>query len=911
MLVGREREQRVLAEAVAGARVGTASALVLVGDAGIGKSALLDDAIERAGDMQVLRARGSRPERDVAFAGLLQLVRPALGRLDGLPRPQAEALSVALALREGVVADRFAVGAACLALFAACAEDRALLIVVDDAHLWDGPSAQSVAFAVRRLVADRVAFLAASRPEPETALLASGIAELRLGGLPPTASAELIRRSADHAPAPETMRRLQEACAGNPLALEELARDVAVIERLPPGIPVPVPRALADAFRRRTGGLTAPAREALLLVALVGGDLALAQRVSHHSGCDLGALGEAEAAGLVHIDGGRVHFRHPLVSAGVYADATPGDRRRMHLAVSAALPEQDLERRAWHRAAAATTPDASLAADLLEVGRRAARRGAHAVAVTAFERAGELSGLEGAPGAPSRAECWFAAGEAAWLAGQAAHAEKLLARAADDPRLEHAVSGLRGRIALRAGSLESARSLLWRTAEVAAGNDPADAVLLFAELISACFYLGATDDGMAAASRIEQLLESDLPDSARLPGLMAVGVARVLAGDQGIAQIRAAVTELGSLPAWADDPRRPAWAVMGPLFLRESDSGRELVRHAVDELRARCALGTLPSLLFHTARLDATSRRWQLALSGYDEGARLSRETGQSTDLAMCLAGQAWLEARLGLLGDCRAHAEEAVALATAHHIHQARVWVGHALGDAALGEGALEEARRRYDEVEHVLAEIGLRDVDLSAEPELAEVLGRLGDVDRAADLVRAHRSRAEIKGQPWALARAERACGILADAEHRDEHFRAALAFHASTPDDFETARTQLAYGEALRRDRRRVSAREPLRDAVTTFGALGAARWVDRSIAELEAAGERTQRPGDSPLAILTPQERHIAELLSTGQTTRQAAGALFLSAKTVEYHLRHIYTKLGVRSRAELAEAMTER
>jgi DNA-binding CsgD family transcriptional regulator/tetratricopeptide (TPR) repeat protein len=912
VLIGRDSERHVLARAVSGARVEATSALVLVGEAGIGKSALLADAVEQARDMQVLKAAGSRPEREVAFAGLHQLLRPVLPALDRIPGPQADALSIALALREGVIADRFAVGAACLSLFSVCAEERALLVVVDDAHLWDRPSAEAVAFAVRRLVADRVAFLAASRPLDGVPLLESGLPQLHLGGLDAVACEELVRRSSDRVVAPETMTRLQDASGGNPLALEELSRDLDVIEGLPPGTPVPVPRALADSFRRRTEGLSALGREVLVLAALCDGDLALTAHAAQHLGADVSALAEAESAGLVRIEAGEALFRHPLVAAGVYTDAGPAVRRRTHLAVAAALPEQDLERRTWHRAAAATGPDEVLAAELREVGRRADRRGAHAVATTAFERAAALVPVSDRSLVGERAACYLAAGESAWLAGQAARAEQLLERAEEDPGNAVAVSGLRGTIALRAGSLELARTLLRRTAEAAAPQDPVTAIGLLADLVTACFYLGAARDGLTVARRIEELLDRPVPDSARVLGRMAAGVARVIAGEDGIDQIRTAVAELGSTPAWADDQRRPAWTVLGPLFLRESDIGRALVDHAMNELRQQCALGTLPMLLFHTARVDATSDRWQAARSAYDEGIRLARETGETTDLAMSLAGLAWLEARMDLRDDSRAHAHEAAELAAGHQIHVARAWTDYALGDLALVGGSVTEAVDRYAELDRLLAEIGFLDVDLSPGPERVEALVRLGRQEEAAPIAGTYHRRARAMGQPWALARAERALGIgAASGTEAERHFSAALELHAATPDLFECARTQLAYGAALRRTRKRVAARPPLRAAVATFGELGAPAWLEQAVVELEATGDVAQRPGESPLTSLTPQELHIARLLGSGQTTREAAGTLFLSPKTVEYHLRHIYTKLGIRSRDELAAVVAGR
>jgi DNA-binding CsgD family transcriptional regulator len=341
--------------------------------------------------------------------------------------------------------------------------------------------------------------------------------------------------------------------------------------------------------------------------------------------------------------------------------------------------------------------------------------------------------------------------------------------------------------------------------------------------------------------------------------------------------------------------------VIAALFLRESDAGRALLQQAMLERREQVALGTLPGLLFVLARDDATTDRWADAATSYDEGIRLSRETGQTTELVMNLAGQAWLAAHQGR-AECQLLAAEALHLCTERQIHLGTVWSLFALGDLELGRGDPASALPQYERLVDVLAAYGLKDADLSPAPELVEVYLRLGRADEAEEVAREYAVLAEAKGQPWSLARAARTRGLV---EESEADFETALGWHAETLDVFELARTQLTYGGWLRRARRRVDARTQLRQAVEAFDALGAAGWADQAAAELKATGETARRRVPSFVDELTPQERQIAVLLADGQSIREAAARLFLSPKTVEYHLRKVYAKLGIHSRGELA------
>ncbi|SFF85409.1 ATP-binding protein [Blastococcus tunisiensis] len=908
MLLGRERERSLIAGLLSGARVGQSAVLVLTGDAGIGKSTLLDDAAASAAGMQVLRATGTESETEVPFGALLQLLRPALVHLDRIPAPQAEALGSALALRPGTGSDRFAVGAATLSLLSRFAEDGALVVLVDDAHLLDQPSAQALVFAARRLTADPVVLLAAVRDGRPSALTDAGLPVLHVGGLSPAASGELLT-STGRRLGSSVAARLHEATGGNPLALLELVDDVPLVESLPPGAPVPVPARIARAFALRADRLSAPARTAVLVAAVGGADLAVVARACGLLGIDAAVLDEAEAAELLRVAAGVVAFRHNLVRSAVWSEAHPGLRRDVHRAVAAALPEDDVDRRAWHLAEAALGPDEDTALVLDAAAARARDRGAHAVAATASERAARLS-----PEPAGAVHRLVAAADSAWRAGLAGQATALLARAEElpqPPALRVSASGLRGTIAARTGSVESARDELMAAADLSAPTDPDTAILLLADAILACFILADIATVADAAARIDRLVYRAVTEPARWTAAVATGGAGVLTGHGGPERIRRAVRLLRPEGPLLRDPRLAPWLVLGVLFLRERGTGRDVVTTVVDDLRRRSDLGGLPFLLFLIARDQATDDRWDLAEVNYTEGIQLARETGSTSDLAACLAGLAWLEARLGREAACRAHAAEALEICAPRHLATFQVWSLSALGGLELALGRPQQALEHLRRLDALLAGVGLVDVDLSPAPELAEAMVHLGRTGEARAQAARHAARAAEKGQPWALARAARAVALTCEDPEFDREFARALDFHERTPDRFELARTQLAYGARLRRARRRVDARVQLRAALDTFDALGAAPWAEQAAGELRATGETAQRRGADTVGDLTPQELQIATLLAGGRTTREAAAALFLSPKTVEYHLRHVYQKLGVSSRAALSSRLTER
>jgi DNA-binding CsgD family transcriptional regulator len=899
MLIGRDAERRAIERLVAGARVGSSGVLLITGEPGIGKTALVTETATLAAGLRVLRARGTEAEREIPFGALHQLLRPALGELDRIPAPQREALAAALALSttsepfSTSPQERFAVGAATLSLVCRFAERAPVAVLVDDAHLLDLPSAEAILFAARRLVADPIVLVIAARAGEVHPLAQADLPQLQLGGVGLAAAQELV----GGLPV-DLVASLHRTVAGNPLALLELARDPEQLQRVPPGVPVPVPALLADAFATRAHKLSKAAQTALLVASVDDGDLGVVARACADLKVDVAVLAEGEQASLVKLKDGRVEFRHPLVRSAIYASAEPAQRRAVHLAVANAV--QDDDRRAWHLSETVLGTDDAVAAALELAGNHAVDRGAHAVAATAFERSAHLTGTTGA-----RALRLVAAGRAAWFAGMPERADGLLNEALtyDPPStVRTQANELRGDIAVKCGSPARARDIL--VAAAAETTDPETAVGLLADVVNACFRLGDAATALKAGDDLTKLLQQVERPGTRVIGLLASGIAKVLSGRGGTDEIRQAVALAPSVTL-DRDRRRQIWMILAPLFLRETGTGRALIEEAMRERRDQVAVGVLPAVLFHLARDDATTDRWADAAASYDEGVRLSREIGQTTELAINLAGLAWLSAHQGRETECRALAAEAMEICAERQIHLGLVWSLFALGDLALGKGDPQGALPQYERLAEVLTSLGVLDPDLSPVPELVEVYLRLGRVEEAAAAARAFAVRAGEKGQPWAQARAARALGLVEEDEQR---FQQALEWHARTLDVFETARTRLVYGAWLRRTRRRVDAREQLRHAVAAFDQLGAPGWADQAAAELKATGETARRREPSTADDLTPQERQIALLLADGQSIRSVAARLFLSPKTVEYHLRKVYTKLGIHSRTELAEIL---
>lgn len=883
--------------------MGTSGVLVLSGEAGIGKTALLADAASLSNGLRLLRIQGIEAEHMLPFAGLLQLLRPILQLIDRIPPLQRSALSSALMLdTPAAEPNRFAIGAGTLSMITLAAEDVPIAIFVDDAHLLDPPSADALIFAARRLGSDAIALLATVRDGEPGSAAWRVLPMMPISGVDLDAAARLL---AGPAPGVRTdqLVRLYRATAGNPLALLELASQLDRVDLVPEGFPLSVSEALTRAFIGRAAGLSTDVRTALLIAAADNAAPAVVHAACQTLGLSGSLLSAAEDAGLISVAPDRISFRHPLVRSAVYADADPEQRRAAHRALAAVLPRTDVHRIAWHLAESVVDPDEPTAATLESVADRAARQGAYATATNAYERAAALSidarGIRRL----------VAAADAAWAAGQPDRTNQLLdhALAADpDPRLRAHIHELRGGVAVRCGSLDVALYTLQQAAATIEEDDPDGAVRLLADAVHVSFYLTSPSAARLAAAEIERLLPRTDDPATRALGTVATGMSLVISGSgrRGAATISAASPQLIALEDLANDRFRIPLRLQSALWLRESTQTRQMIGRTIDALRTEGALSNLPYLLMQTARVAATTDSWDEAETEYQEAIRLAGEIGLSTDLAMAGSGLTCVLARRGKVDDFERTIAVAGPIAEQNHVRLASCWFDFAAGDLDCGRGRIVEALGCYRRLVGRLTADRFADPDQWPTAELVECLLQLDRQEEAERAAREFMSMADGKGQPWSLARAERALALCGDSP--EDRFEAALAWHTLTADRYETARTQLAYGAWLRRSRRRADARSRLAAALDAFDELGAVPWADRAANELLATGATVHRRSADPITELTGQERQIAQLLASGRTTREAAAALFLSPKTVEYHLRHVYWKLGIRSRQELAE-----
>ncbi len=909
MLLGREPELLAIDGALAAARLGKSSRLVIRGEPGIGKSALLQHAIAQAAAMRVMTARGVEFEANVPFAGLHELLQPALKMLDRLPPIHASALRSSLGLGARIEADRLIIGAAVLGLISAYADEGPLLITVDDAQWLDQASSEAIGFAARRLSEDPVALLIAVRDEEDSPLLVAGLPELKLRGLDQPSSTALLEGAVAGQISSDLARWMLNATGGNPLALLELGPEASRMSASPHDN-LPVAIGVERAFLRRADGLSKGARLVLLVVAASGTpELGVVQRAAAALGLNPADVEEAEAAGrLVTQRGDRIEFAHPLARAAIYHSASPAERRAAHRALANVNGADDSDRRAWHLGAAASGWDAEAAAALEGAARRARESTGYAAAASAWAESARLTEpLE------LRAARLFNAADNAWLGGRAEEAVDLLGGArklAQELRLRVDIDNLDGHIAMRRGSVIDGYRLLVRTAEAIEPVDRLKAIRILADAVISRFGAGHPSDTLVAARKALELGRPTDPPESAVVAQVAYGALAVLAGrgSDGPAHLHESVGLFKVVPADSADPLLLLCAAVAGLFLREADAQRYLLDRAVGQARERAPAAALPAVLFMLGRDAAATDRWSLARARYEETARVARETTQFTWLAGAVAGLAWLDALEGRADECRAHAAEAAELAEQYGMGLYKAWSMIALGQLELGLGQPERALHHLLECAAFLESIAIDDPDISPAPDIVEALTRLGRLPEAREIWERYQPAAEAKGQPFALARAARARALVAGDDGFAEEYETALKHHAAASDIFERARTHLYFGERLRRTRRRVDARRQLQAALKTFDELGAAPWVERALAELQASGETARVRDDRYRRQLTPQELQVAVALAEGATTREAAARLYLSPKTVEYHLRHVYDKLEIRSRDELRTAL---
>jgi DNA-binding CsgD family transcriptional regulator len=903
VLVGRESECARIDEVLERARRGRSGALVLRGEPGIGKTALLAYAVERAHDMRVVSALGVETETELDFSALLEVCRPILDHLDDVPARQAEPLRVALGLATGHASDRFMIGAATLSLLAAAGEARPVLVVIDDAQWLDRTSADAFVFAARRLDADPVCVLFAAREGDERTFEAPGIGSLPVAGLDRTSASSLLARNA--AIVPEVVDRLWHATAGNPLALLELPRILSVGQLAgsePLEDPVPTGASVERAFARRAHALPRDAQRALLVAAVAtSDDIATISGAAVMLGAEASALEIAEDAGLIQVRGGRILFRHPLVRSAVYHAAAPSDRRAAHRALAATIRTDTLpEQRAWHLAAAALGPDEDAAGALAAAAENALLRAGYASAAAALERAAQLT-----PEDDRRRRRLVSAADAFWQAGRSESSRALLEGALEgcsDPQLTADAHHLLAKIEYHSGPPMPAHRRLVDAARLVEELAPAKAVAILSDAVEACVYAAEPEPGAEAALRARELAPRD---GSYADFMAEVNLAEQLffAGHADIGQpmFERALAIFKASDELQGDPRVATRAAIALCWLERGVEAHEQALQAAALARRQGAIGALPYALMVVTWACKRVGQWQEGIAAGSEGFALAREMEQTTIMIDCLAELSIIEAQRGDEMQCRSHCDEVKAISAKLGLGNRAAFNACVVGCLELALGKLESAAAGFETCALWEEDVGVHAVEAVPIPDLVETYVRLGRIDDA----RAALARLRAGGSPrFAPVLAARCEGLLAGDDDFADHFRRSLELHPENDDVFGRARTQLCFGERLRRSGRRVEAREQLRAALQTFERLGAGPWEDRARAELRASGERLRRRQPHEAEELTPQELQIAIQVAEGKSNKDVGAALFISHKTVEFHLGRIYRKLGIRSRAEL-------
>jgi len=897
-LFGRRAEQERLRALLDGARDRRSGSLVLVGEPGAGKSALIEDVRRVASEMTVLEARGVESEAELPFASLHQLLRPTFDLLDRLPAPQASALRAAFGLGDGDAPDLYRVPLAVLTLLAEAAEERPLLCLIDDAHWMDRDSEQALTFAARRLQADGVVILFAARVGQ---FEAGSLPQLQLEPLDGHAVEALLAERAGAPVAPDVAAAIAAATGGNALAVVELA-SLLTREQLrgrePLPRPLPMSAGVEGRFADQVRELPAPARLLLLVAAADDtGRPDVIAGAARRLDSDFGALDAAERAGLIRVDAAEVRFRHPLIRSAVYGTTTFTERGAVHRALADVLREGgEIDRYAWHRAAATLEPDEAVAAELEEAALRARARNAFAAASAAAERAADLS--------PSPAEKGRRLAEAAsdaWLTGLLPQAARLLAAAeplVDDPVLLANCHRLRGSIELAAGTTTTAITMLITGARRLAGVDPRRSLELLALAAEGASLTLDTEASRSIGETAAALDVGEEDEHDRFFIALLVGFTQHLAGDSrtGIAAIREALTIAEDE---YDDVDLLLAAGRAGFYVGDDDAALRFHNRIVSRARSIGSVGCLAIGGTRLALAEILTGRWSEANATAEETVRLAEDTSQIELEAHALMWLALIAAWRGDEERSTGYVERARALTAARPIRlidDAGRWVAGAI---ELGVGRAAAALAQLAAIEHPV-------IALLASLDRIEAGAGSGETGRAHRWLNDLASFADATDATWARARVAHCRALMAEEPGEKESlFVSALSEHADSGRPFERARTQLAFGEFLRRNRRRVDAREHLRSALETFDALGARQWAQRARAELRATGENARAPQPESTARLTAQEFRIATFVSQGLSNREVAAQMFLSPRTVDFHLRNIFAKLEIASRTELA------
>ncbi|WP_101951077.1 LuxR family transcriptional regulator [Mycobacterium sp. 3519A] len=915
-LRGRDSECETLRGLLSTARSGTSQVMVLRGEAGVGKTALLDFVSDNSSEFRCVRVAGVESDMELAFAGLQQLCAPLLEHLDELPEPQREALNVAFGRGVGAPPDRFLVGLAVLSLMAAAATTQPLLCIVDDAQWLDAVSVQTLAFVARRLLAEPVAVLFAARDRGAAAL--SGLPKLPVTGLSDGDARELLDSVMVGSVDPRVRDRIVAETRGIPLALLEVPRSVSATE-LAGGFWISGKRssaaALEDGFVSRIQALPEPTQRLLLLAAAEPvGDAALFLRAAAQLGIPVDALAPAEADGLIEF-GPRMRFHHPLMRSAAYRAADLIDRRTIHRALADATdPQSDPDRRAWHAANAAAGPDDCVAAELEASASRAQSRGGIAAAAAFLERATALTSepaLRSARAlAAARAKRDAAAPEAAYelLAiaelGQLSNLQKAeVARL----RAQMQFARSRGGHAGAPSVFATARELLDAAKQLENLDDYA-ASETYAESIAAILYAGrlgepgALSDAAAAAGAV-------IDRSSAAPrgiDLMLKGIAERITGgvSAGAGPLRAALDAMCEL-AHSNDLQVRRWMVPAFPILQESAAHDLWDESAIEELssavvrqaRDAGALDVLPRALVYRAGAHLLAGEFAASATLIEEANSISASTDHLSPVRYhSLLLSAWR-------GDA-ADAVKAIESATADGIARGE---GRLLGLTGYATAVLYNGLGRYDEAAAAAAEAS-RYEDLGFYGwglfELIEAATHSGDGETAAAAVARFEAHAGASGTDWRLGALANAQALVADDEHADALYTEAIERLGRTRVVVHLARAHLHYGEWLRRVNRRIDARRQLTDAHELFTKMGANAFAERARRELVATGETVRNKPHSSGGELTAQEAQIARLAGDGLTNQEIGAQLFISTHTVEWHLRKVFAKLGIKSRRQL-------
>jgi DNA-binding CsgD family transcriptional regulator len=901
-LRGRADECGFLDEFVSSIRQSESRSLVIRGEAGIGKTALLDYLLEAASDLSVVRALGVQAEVELAYASLQQLCAPLLDRLAGLPAPQRGALEIVFGLSAGAPPDRFLVGLAVLSLLSEAADERPLLCVIDDAQWLDQASARTLAFVARRLLADPVGIVFAAR-EPGEEL--QHLPELEVHGLR-NGEARGLLQSAMRFKLDERVRdRIIAEARGNPLALLELPRGLTGTQ-LAGGFGLLEPRELSGRIEESFGGRLAALPEDTRLLLLVAaaeptGDPVLLWGAGERLGIGPAAAEAAEADALLTI-GERVIFRHQLVRSAVYRSAAREDRRAVHLALAEVTdPEVDPDRRAWHLATAAVGPDEQVALELERSAGRAQARGGFAAAAAFLQRAVALSTDPGA-----RAERLLAAGQASFQAGAFDEALRSVAAAEAGPLNESQrarVVLLRGRAAFAAGRGRDAPRLLF---EAARRLEPFDMELARESYLTA-FGAAVTAGHYAEGNMPLEICRAvrALPAPAGPPrplDLLLDGLALLITDGRASATptLRPAAKALLSIPA--EDVLRWGWMTTGPaIALWDEEGFRATAERNLRLVRDAGALSELPVYLSTLGFPSAWMGDFAGAASLITEAESVAAATGSRFPPFTAL--------RLRALQGREAEASKLMAAVSEL---SAATGQGYAATWAHWEAAVLYNGLARYEEASSAARQATAKPlepwVSVWALVELVEAAARGGDPDLAGDALERLAETTQPSGTDFALGIEARCRALLSDGAAAEECYRKAIDRLSRTRLRPELARAHLLYGEWLRREQGRVDAREQLRAAYEQFTSIGMEAFAERARRELSASGEEVRKRRVETRDELTAQEQQIARLARDGVSNAEIAAQLFISPRTVEWHLRNVFTKLGIRSRYELPSAL---